>query len=428
MAGGAGGAVLGIPVAGRQGAGPPPAQAGPSAARAARASPARAWGGNGGGRHGGSLGGTGAFFQHPPRCKHCEGLIRGGTVVEALGASWHPECFRCAGCGLRLQPGASFAVRDGEAYHPECCVRLFLPGCRVCGRQGLQRYLEDPFWGDVACPEHTGDGTLRCKACTRLPRLDAPHVGLSDGSCLCVECADSVVVDSRDAQPLYDEVLAWYTRQGVVLPQRPPLLLVGPEALEEGRGGDGGIRGAHGGGARGGLPSVLGLTLTETRVVVEAIDGRGWGEGRDGRGGTGLRGLRDMLLRPAMRAREIACTRASHEVAAILVLHGLPRLLAGSVLAHECLHAHLRMAGIGALRPEVEEGLAQLMAYLWLVDQPVDGESDRLHKAFHLNRIHEHPDPVYGGGFRAAFEAFEGLGSLQDVLNHAKLSGSLPIV
>lgn len=424
--------VLGIPVP--QGAGdasgawapgrdplgssPGPQQPSPTrAAPTARASPAPRPQGGGRGLF------RGAF--QPPRCKLCEGLVRGGMVVEALGSTWHPECFRCAGCGQRLPPGSSFACRDGEAYHPECCERLFLPECRVCGRQGLRRYLEDPFWRDIACPEHADDGTRRCKACTRLPRREAPHVELPDGSCLCVECSQTVVVDSRDAQPLYDEILTWYARLGMGLPQRPPLLLVGPEALEERPGTAPGV-GAHQGAQ--GLPSVLGLTLCETRLICEAVDGRGWGEGLGGRGGSGLRGLRDMLLRPSMQVREVACSLASHEVAAILVLHGLPRLLAGSVLAHECLHAHLRMAGVVGLRLEVEEGLAQLMAYLWLADQHTEGERDRLHKGFHLNRIHEHPDPAYGGGFRAAFEAYERLGSLQDVLNHVKLSGSLPIV
>ena len=84
------------------------------------------------------------------------------------------------------------------------------------------------------------------------------------------------------------------------------------------------------------------------------------------------------------------------------------------------------MAGVVGLRLEVEEGFAQLMAYQWLVDQPTEGQ--RLHKGFHLNRIYEYPVPAYSGSFRAAFEAYEHLGSLQELLNHVKLSGSLPIV
>lgn len=54
---------------------------------------------------------------------------------------------------------------------------------------------------------------------------------------------------------------------------------------------------------------------------------------------------------------------------AILVLFGLPWLLTGSILAHETMHAWLRLGGISQLNPEVEEGLAQLMALLWLEHQ-----------------------------------------------------------
>ena len=55
------------------------------------------------------------------------------------------------------------------------------------------------------------------------------------------------------------------------------------------------------------------------------------------------------------------------------VLYGLPRLLTGSILAHECMHAWLRMSGFSAsashLPEQVEEGLCQLMALLWLEAQ-----------------------------------------------------------
>lgn len=57
------------------------------------------------------------------------------------------------------------------------------------------------------------------------------------------------------------------------------------------------------------------------------------------------------------------------QVTAILVLGGLPRLLAGSILAHECMHAWLRLDGTHRLPLPVEEGLCQLMALLWLESQ-----------------------------------------------------------
>ena len=57
------------------------------------------------------------------------------------------------------------------------------------------------------------------------------------------------------------------------------------------------------------------------------------------------------------------------QVTAILVLYGLPRLLTGSILAHEVMHAWLRMHGCTHLGPKEEEGLCQLVALLWLERQ-----------------------------------------------------------
>ena len=50
------------------------------------------------------------------------------------------------------------------------------------------------------------------------------------------------------------------------------------------------------------------------------------------------------------------------------------RLLTGSILAHEVMHAWLRLSGYPRLPPMVEEGLCQLMATLWLEQQPAEPE------------------------------------------------------
>jgi hypothetical protein len=61
-------------------------------------------------------------------------------------------------------------------------------------------------------------------------------------------------------------------------------------------------------------------------------------------------------------------------VTAVLVLYGLPWLLTGTILAHELMHAWLRMNGVTGLSLDVEEGLCQLMALLWLEGQPPSPE------------------------------------------------------
>ena len=57
------------------------------------------------------------------------------------------------------------------------------------------------------------------------------------------------------------------------------------------------------------------------------------------------------------------------QVTAILVQYGLPRLLTGSIIAHEVMHAWLRYQHVQQLSLDVEEGLCQLMASLWLEGQ-----------------------------------------------------------
>jgi hypothetical protein len=62
------------------------------------------------------------------------------------------------------------------------------------------------------------------------------------------------------------------------------------------------------------------------------------------------------------------------QVTAILVLFGLPWLLTGSILAHELMHAWLRLNGLTGLSLDVEEGLCQLLALLCLEQQPCQTE------------------------------------------------------
>ena len=131
-------------------------------------------------------------------------------------------------------------------------------------------------------------------------------------------------------------------------------------------------------------------------------------------------------------------------VNAILVLSGLPRLLTGSIMAHECMHAFLRLSGFeeaaappaGAARsqqhtglaPEVEEGLCQLVALLWLeqagsallVAAPAAvgaaAAYERRLAAYFAHAIREEQSRVYGDGFRAAFDCFQRLGGRLDAV------------
>ncbi|GKB30111.1 DA1-related 1-like protein isoform X1 [Tanacetum coccineum] len=60
------------------------------------------------------------------------------------------------------------------------------------------------------------------------------------------------------------------------------------------------------------------------------------------------------------------------EVTAIFTLYSLPR---GSILAHEMMHAWLRLKGFSNLPSGVEEGICQLLAHMWLDSEIMAGSS-----------------------------------------------------
>ena len=52
------------------------------------------------------------------RCAGCKQPVS-GAYLEALGGTWHPECFCCQKCGATIQ--GSFGVRNNRPLCPSCC-------------------------------------------------------------------------------------------------------------------------------------------------------------------------------------------------------------------------------------------------------------------------------------------------------------------
>lgn len=67
-------------------------------------------------------------------------------------------------------------------------------------------YQYDPFWKGKWCPAHSSDGTLKCCSCSRLNPRGQEWVTELDGRTVCLDCLSSMVRDTPDAQPLYDQV------------------------------------------------------------------------------------------------------------------------------------------------------------------------------------------------------------------------------
>ncbi|KAM0044051.1 putative transcription factor interactor and regulator LIM family [Helianthus debilis subsp. tardiflorus] len=352
-------------------------------------------------------------------CAGCNYEIGHGRFLSCMGAVWHPECFRCHACN---QPIADyeFSMSGNYPYHKACYKEHYHPKCDVChhfiptNAAGLIEYRAHPFWAQKYCPFHEHDGTPRCCSCERMEPRGTSYAALNDGRKLCLECLDSSVMDTSECQPLYLDIQAFYESLNMKVEQDVPLLLVERQALNEAMDGE---RNGHSH-----MPETRGLCLSEEQTVSTVL--------RRPRNEVGNQ-VQDMRTEPYKLTRRC-------EVTAILILYGLPRLLTGSILAHEMMHAWLRLQGYRTLSLDVEEGICQVLAHMWLRSQTAfissSNTSSRQGKRspfdkklveFFKHQIESDMSPVYGNGFRAGHQAVVKYG-LPRTLEHIGLTGSFP--
>ena len=104
-----------------------------------------------------------------------------GRTISALGGAYHPECFKCAGCGgAFVDRAAGFVEHGGCAYHRGCftaparachfCSQPLigqamkaagaefhpqcLPRCGTCGVSLEAGWYHDPFTDVRYCAAH----------------------------------------------------------------------------------------------------------------------------------------------------------------------------------------------------------------------------------------------------------------------------------
>ncbi|XP_075250583.1 PDZ and LIM domain protein 7-like isoform X2 [Convolutriloba macropyga] len=70
-----------------------------------------------------------------PTCEACKEVIR-GPFVTAVGKNWHPECFKCAICGVNLQD-EGFVQDDstGQLLCEKHYNSMFAPPCYKCNQR-----------------------------------------------------------------------------------------------------------------------------------------------------------------------------------------------------------------------------------------------------------------------------------------------------
>ncbi|KAL5224638.1 hypothetical protein ABZP36_011277 [Zizania latifolia] len=365
-------------------------------------------------------------------CAGCNNPIGRGRFLSCMDSVWHPQCFRCFACNKPISE-YEFAMHEDQPYHKSCYKEFFHPKCDVCknfiptNRNGMIEYRAHPFWMQKYCPAHEDDGTPRCCSCERMEPMDIKYITLDDGRKLCLECLNSSIMDTPECQHLYMDIQEFFEGLNMKVEQQVPLLLVERQALNEAMEAE--KNGHH-------LPETRGLCLSEEQIVRTILRRPSIGAGNR---------IMDMITGTYKLTRRC-------EVTAILILYGLPRLQTGSILAHEMMHAYLRLKGYRSLSPEVEEGICQVLSHMWLTSEIIVGSSGNIAStsvassssstptsskkgaktefekklgAFIKHQIETDSSVAYGDGFRAANQAVE-LYGLRSTLDHIKLTRSLP--
>jgi len=279
--------------------------------------------------------------------------------------------------------------------------------------QEAQQFRQEHDNVGITTTEEAEIGEIRrCSGCHRFePKFasSSKHfidVGDSDtGRCVCLACCRTLVTTSDEAVPLWEQVVNFFegplglitdeysisgvSRQSLL---SIPVLLVGLDALNENMK-------KHSEGVHYKSPQIMtrGLCLSEF------------------------------------------CGQNSESVGvnAVLCLSGLPSDLTVSILAHECMHAFIKLHPnfrYGKQLPlMVEEGLCQLVAFLFLNDglQPCDDstEDENIPSDAKLRQYFkfciETDESVYGQGFRLAARAYAEMG-MQELLYYIALNRDMP--
>jgi len=298
-------------------------------------------------------------------CAGCGRKIS-GSYIQAMDRTWHSECFKCAGCGKPFG-STSFVLEAGKPFHAACHTRQFAPKCAVCGGALAGSYRMDD-WGAAYHAEHN---LPRCTSCGRLicPSITRGGVRYGDGREVCNLCRRTAVDDAAAAQRVWIEICRDLSAMGIDLRTAgvPVRLTTAPDLARLG--------------AKTQASRPVGLTRTRT-ATMNGVE-------------------------------------SSRRVEEILTLVGLPRDQLGQVLAHEAVHAWLFLTRCPALEPRCEEGLAELVSWLWL-DGRRTAEADHWRAAIASN-----DDPIYGAGFREARQSYERAG-LAAVLRGVRERRRLP--
>jgi hypothetical protein len=383
-------------------------------------------------------------------CAACKSSIVYGRYITIPGNGnycYHPQCFRCNGCGEAIE--GSFVPKGDPPtiYHNHCAIELFNPRCSVCSCSINGRFFRHPFFESEAyCTTH--DGVASCFACNRKEPIKASGKEsfsiLPDGRSICPECSSTVIMDSAEAKAIFLKIVDFMQFSlGLSIPKEMrevPVLCVDIQSLNEHR--DDNLHAKAGHSAGGGInngstnntgssSTVRGMTLSTQKEV------RYFSPGAQYYDAFHRKYIATGLPFSVLKVEEI------RSVTCVLVLYGLPADLTSSILAHEAMHVWLKLNRRFpfSLNSKIEEGLCQVISdkYLELSSSSrLMGNSDSLSdtefaalqkeetlRGFLRYQIMADPSEIYGNGFREVYKCIKTL-DLQTVLDHIEHTRDIP--
>lgn len=374
---------------------------------------------------------------------------------------YHRQCFVCLHCHKAIDPAKEkfcfnattndTGVRQEHPFHRHCFADYFGWTCVVCdqtlpvkrtvnGDNSSKQFefLKHPFFEkERMCPHHAlphnrtaneddsalavagstdtterGIGSIRrCSGCHRFEPISCPDkhfIDLGDsntGRCVCLACCRTVVTTSQDAEPLWERVLDFFEFLGLITTAETvsgvsrqsmssiPILIVGHDALND-----------------------------NLKVYSDGVH----------------YGSAQIMTRGLCLSEHSSTNAGSLGITAVMCLSGLPADLTASVLAHEATHVWIKLNPNfrygKALPLKVEEGIAQLVAFLFLNDglEPIVEETSeddanpsdsKLRQYFKF--CIETDQTLYGEGFRLAARAYAEMG-MHELLYYVALNHDFP--
>eukprot|EP00802_Teleaulax_amphioxeia_P013190 Tamp_13239.p1 GENE.Tamp_13239~~Tamp_13239.p1 ORF type:complete len:512 (+),score=35.12 Tamp_13239:24-1559(+) len=339
------------------------------------------------------------------------------------------NCFRCAECKHELM-GKKFFEHEGRPYCEADYEQLFAPKCKSCARAlwGSFRVHESGETYCIPCTKHEPS----CFSCGRLvwarrAKYEVHHpVDLPDGRVACELCVKDSVFSPVKAEECFTAArhfVQWLLGREVSFAQHLrakveeigvsgrdmwtiPLTLVDRTEMST-------LCFEHGM-HKSDCPAhqtPTGITLLQKEV---------FGCARD----TTALGTTRLHKRPPTMAGAVSARTVTRAVKGICALNALPPVVLTSTLVHELLHYHMFV--VGKFRPnppEVEEGVCELAALLYLRSLPQSDERD-----MRIRQRLESPSKVYGGGLRSAEQKWRQLGgdrqAFNRVLEHVRVHQS----